>query len=69
MDMIYTIRSMYNTLPKSEKKVADFIMKNPKKVLTLSVFELAKLCDVSAPSVSRFVKRTFNMTFHEAKVG
>jgi len=68
MDMIYTIRSIYNTLPQSEKRVADFIMKDPRKVLTLSVYELAELCNVSAPSVSRFVKKTFGVNFHEAKV-
>ena len=68
MDMIYTIRSIYNTLPPAEKKVADFMLKNTEKVLTLSVFELAELCDVSAPSVSRFVKRVFGLTFHETKM-
>lgn len=68
MDMIYIIRSVYNSLPPSEKKVADFIMKNPEQVLTLSVFELADLCQVSAPSVSRFVKRVFGLTFHDAKL-
>jgi DNA-binding MurR/RpiR family transcriptional regulator len=68
MDMIYTIRSTYNKLPPSEKKVADFVMKNPKQVLNLSVFELADLCNVSAPSISRFVKRVFGMTFLETKV-
>ncbi|KUO71027.1 MAG: hypothetical protein APF77_15115 [Clostridia bacterium BRH_c25] len=68
MDMIYIIRSIYNTLPPSEKRVADFIMKNPKRVLTLSVFDLAELCSVSAPSVSRFVKRAFDLTFQETKV-
>jgi DNA-binding MurR/RpiR family transcriptional regulator len=68
MDMIYTIRNNYSILPPSEKKVADFVMKNPEKVLTLSVFELADLCNVSAPSVSRFVKRVFGLTFHDAKL-
>ncbi len=68
MDMIYTIRNVYNTLPPSEKKVADFVMKNSEKVLTVSIFELAELCNVSAPSVSRFVKRVFGLTFHEAKL-
>lgn len=68
MDMIYTIRSIYNTLPPSEKKVADYIMKNPRHILTLSIFELAEICGVSAPSVSRFVKRAFGLTFQETKV-
>lgn len=68
MDIIYIIRSIYNTLPASEKKVADFMMKKPKQVLDLSVFELADLCNVSAPSVSRFVKRAFGLTFQETKV-
>lgn len=68
MDMIYTIRSIYDTLPPSEKRVADFMMKKPKQVSILSVFELAEFCNVSAPSVSRFVKRAFGLTFQETKV-
>ncbi|MDU5109553.1 MAG: MurR/RpiR family transcriptional regulator [Clostridium sp.] len=68
MDMMHIMRKIYNTLPYSEKKVADFMMKNPKQVLSLSVFELADLCSVSAPTISRFVKRAFDLNFHEAKV-
>lgn len=68
MDMMYIMRKIYNTLPSSEKKVADFMMKNPKEVVSLSVFELAELCSVSAPTVSRFVKRAFDLNFQEAKV-
>ncbi|MBL4937552.1 MurR/RpiR family transcriptional regulator [Clostridium sp. YIM B02515] len=68
MDMISTIRNIYSKLSPSEKKVADFVMKNPQQVLNLSIFELADLCNVSAPSVSRFVKRTFGLNFLETKV-
>lgn len=68
MDMMYIMRKIYNTLPSSEKKVADFMMKNPKEVVSLSVFELAELCSVSAPTVSRFVKRAFDLNYQEAKV-
>lgn len=68
MDMISAIRNIYSSLSPSEKKVADFVMKNPQQVLNLSIFELADLCSVSAPSVSRFVKRTFRMNFLETKV-
>lgn len=68
MDMMHIMRKIYNTLPYSEKKVADFMMKNTKQVLSLSVFELADLCSVSAPTISRFVKRAFDLNFHEAKV-
>lgn len=68
MDMISAIRNIYSSLSPSEKKVAEFVMKNPQQVLNLSIFELADLCSVSAPSVSRFVKRTFGMNFLETKV-
>lgn len=68
MDMIYTIRSIYSGLPASEKKVADYVMKEPRQVLNLSIFELAELCGVSAPSVSRFVRKAFGLTFQETKV-
>lgn len=68
MDMISEIRRIYNELPASERKVADFVLKNSKQILNLSVFEVADMCKVSAPSVSRFVKRTFGLNFAETKV-
>jgi len=33
-------REHYNTLTKAEKKIAEFVVRNPKKVMLLSALEL-----------------------------
>ena len=38
-DFITRIKSAYNQFTKAEKKVADFVLANPKKVLSLSISE------------------------------
>ena len=38
----------------TEKKIGDYIVRNPKKVVDMTVGELAKECGVSEASVSRF---------------
>ena len=53
-DFLVGIRGEYNQFTKAEKKVADFILNNPKKVLFMSITELAEACGVGDTSVFRF---------------
>lgn len=46
----------YRTLTKGEKKIAEYVIKNPKKVLVLSALDLGKEIGVSDASVLRFTK-------------
>lgn len=46
----------YATLTKGEKKIAEFVVKNPKKILLMSALELGKEIGVSDASVLRFAK-------------
>lgn len=46
----------YTKLTKTEKKIAEFISKNPKKLITLSAFELGKELGVSDATILRFSK-------------
>ena len=52
----------------TEKKIGDYIVRNPKKVVDMSVGELAKECGVSEASVSRFCKRIELKGFHHLKI-
>ena len=52
-DFITKIRSSYNQLTKAEKKVADYILANPKDVLFMSITDLAEACEVGDTSVFR----------------
>ena len=55
-DIILEIKSCYNQLTKAEKKVADFVLANPKDVLFMSITDLADACKVGDTSVFRFCK-------------
>lgn len=50
------IRASYNQFTKAEKKVADYILENPKKVLLMSITDLADACQVGDTSVYRFCR-------------
>lgn len=57
MDKIHKFyKENYKTLTKVEKKIAEFFVKNPKKVMLLSALELGKEIGVSDASVLRFSK-------------
>lgn len=52
----------------TEKEIGDYIVRNPKKVVDMTVGELAKECGVSEASVSRFCKRIELKGFHHLKI-
>lgn len=57
MDKIHKFyKENYKNLTKGEKKIAEFLVKNPKKVMVLSALELGKEIGVSDASVLRFSK-------------
>ena len=43
-DFITSIKSAYNQFTKAEKKVADYILANPRDVLFMSITDLAEAC-------------------------
>lgn len=57
---ILQIQASYNQFTKAEKKVADFVINNQKKVLYMSITDLADACKVGDTSVYRFC-RTMNL--------
>ena len=66
-DFITKIKSCYNQLTKAEKKVADFILANPKDVLFMSITDLAEACEVGDTSVFRFCKTMDLKGYQELK--
>ena len=51
------IELLYNEMGKSEKKIADFILKNPAALLPLSITDLAEKSESSEATIVRFAKR------------
>ena len=67
-DYLTKIRSVYNQFTKAEKKVADYILENPKKVLFMSISDLAEACNVGDTSVFRFCKTMNVKGYQEFKM-
>lgn len=56
-DVMGQIRINYKNLSESQKQVADYAVKHPEKVMLLSLADLAASCDVSEPTVMRFLHK------------
>lgn len=67
-DFITNIKSSYNQLTKAEKKVADYILANPRAVLFMSITDLAEACEVGDTSVFRFCKTMDLKGYQEFKM-
>ncbi|HHV11023.1 MAG TPA: MurR/RpiR family transcriptional regulator [Clostridiales bacterium] len=55
-DFLNKIQGAYSGLTKAEKKVADYILDNPKQVIFMSITDLAAACGVGDTSVFRFCR-------------
>lgn len=62
------MRTAYNQFTKAEKKVADFILQNPREVLFMSITDLAEACQVGDTSVFRFCKSMELKGYQEFKM-
>ena len=67
-DFLTKIKLAYNQFTKAEKKVADYILQNPKKVLFMSITDLAEDCSVGDTSVFRFCKTMDLKGYQEFKM-
>lgn len=67
-DFLTKIKAAYNQFTKAEKKVAGFIMQNPKDVLFMSITDLAEACGVGDTSVFRFCKTMELKGYQEFKM-
>jgi DNA-binding MurR/RpiR family transcriptional regulator len=67
-DLITNIKSFYNQLTKAEKKVADYVLTNPREVLFMSITDLAEACEVGDTSVFRFCKAMDLKGYQEFKM-
>ena len=51
------IQVLYDNMGKAEKKIADFLLKDPKAILPLSIVDFAEACGVGEATIVRFSKR------------
>ncbi len=67
-DFLIKVKAAYNQFTKAEKKVADYVMQNPKQVLFMSITDLAEACQVGDTSVFRFCKTMELKGYQEFKM-
>ena len=61
------IKLLYDKMGKAEKRIADWIFENPKKIVSLSIIELAELCGCGEATIVRFAKRLGLNGYQELK--
>ena len=66
--LIAKVKSRFQDLTEVEKRVADFIMKEPEKVLYMTVSELASASKVSDASIIRFARDLGFDSFQQLKI-
>ncbi|MGN1093976.1 MAG: MurR/RpiR family transcriptional regulator [Candidatus Neoclostridium sp.] len=65
---ILNIKIHYDTFSKAEKKIADFLMQDPTRVLPLFITELAEKSGTSEATVVRFAKRLGFEGYQQLKI-
>ncbi|NRA84753.1 MAG: MurR/RpiR family transcriptional regulator [Gammaproteobacteria bacterium] len=68
MNVLEQITQNLEKLSKSERKVADVIQASPKTAIHSSIAALAKMADVSEPTVNRFCRRMDTKGFPDFKL-
>lgn len=67
MPLIGRIRDVYDTLPASERALADILLEFPGDITVYSASELAERAQVSNAAVSRFIKRLKFEDYRDAR--
>ncbi|MBO5285294.1 MAG: MurR/RpiR family transcriptional regulator [Clostridia bacterium] len=62
------IRMVYDNLGDAERRVADFLMASPEKLVPLSITQLAKQCLTSEATVTRLAKKMDYDGFQQLKI-
>lgn len=62
------ICTLYDSFFETEKKIGDYIIRNPKDIVDVTVGQLAVKCQVSEASISRFCKKIGLKGFHHLKI-
>ena len=68
MPALMKIRSAYSSLPSAERKVADFILNDPKQASLMVINDIARASNVSVPSVTRLARKLGYDGFMEFRV-
>ncbi|MDH6365929.1 MULTISPECIES: MurR/RpiR family transcriptional regulator [unclassified Breznakia] len=67
MSVLIKLRD-YRNLPEAEKQIRDFILKDPKRIVDMTIYEVAKETFTSTATVVRLCKRVGAKGFNQFKI-
>ena len=67
--ILHKIRSLYDDMGRSEKRIADYVLKNTQNIVSLSITELAQKCGSGDATVVRFARRLGFSGYQALKLG
>ncbi|HCX8994274.1 TPA: MurR/RpiR family transcriptional regulator [Staphylococcus aureus] len=67
-NILYRIDKQLSDFTKTEKIIADYILKNPHKIIDMTVNDLADVTNVSTASIVRFSRKMTHQGFQELKI-
>lgn len=67
-NVLLTIETLKDSFTKTEKKIATFVVKNPQKVVYMSLTEVSDILKVSEGSIVRFCQKLGYTGFHPFKI-
>ena len=67
MNVLSVIKENYDSLSKTQKRIADYITSNPENACFLSVRDLAKLLNTTEVTVFKFVKNIGYISYNDFK--
>lgn len=68
VNLLNFLHSEYPNFFDTEKKIANYILETKESVIEMTIGELAKKCQVSEASLSRFCKKCGMKSFHHFKI-
>ena len=66
--LLFTIREQVPSLPKAERKAADYVLSEPEKAVYYNIAELAKQSGVSQAAIVRFCRRIGTEGYSDFKI-
>ena len=68
INCITKLKTLYPQMTDSEKKIADYILSHPEEVYKINIHDLARINEVSLPTVFRFAQTLGFEGFKDFKV-
>jgi len=62
------IKILYDKMGKAEKRIADWIMENPREIIPLSIVDLAERCGCGEATIVRFARRLGFSGYQDMKI-